>query len=234
MAWFGTPNNTPSGDVNVNTSFFKGFGKESMLTIGGWNDMISIKMSPASGTNESGLTNYDSKQGISTALTKDNIQVILEAIEEKILPKMKAFKAGEGFEKKTISIPLGKPENKRLLSISYEMESDVPCVKIKIGQAVNNQELSYTFLKKDYYEDATLEAATDPIVTEAEFKSFIELLKHSTEMFGMGAHSARYQSEITTRSNNARSGYAPQTEAPAPGAPVYSYDIGSMGNALPF
>lgn len=108
MANFGTRQNNDkdNNQVNVNTKSFQFMNRDgfepSTMTVGGWNEMFSIRINPAldkSKQTDGRIFDYD--KYVATSLTREKATMVLYKIEKVIKP---AIEAGED---KTIGIQVG-------------------------------------------------------------------------------------------------------------------------------
>ena len=107
MANFGTrQNNDKDNQINVNTKIFQFMNKDgfdpSSMTIGGWNEMFSIRFNPTldkSKQTEGRVFDYD--KYVTTSLNREKATMLLYKIEKEIKPAL------ENSEEKTVGIQVG-------------------------------------------------------------------------------------------------------------------------------
>jgi thymidylate synthase len=77
-------NNNGGNSVNVNTKLYTSYSDESLLTVSAWNSNISIKLQPAKGKDDDGLTIYSNEQvdTVTATVTPETAQVLLAGIDE--------------------------------------------------------------------------------------------------------------------------------------------------------
>ena len=78
-----------NNQLNVNTKLYSSFSDTCMLTIGAWNQQLSVKFHPCKGTNpDTGLRTYasDNNEIIKTSLTEENTTALLNGIHDYIDP----------------------------------------------------------------------------------------------------------------------------------------------------
>jgi len=97
MAFNTSQNNSRDNQNNTNTRGLQFMNKDgyepSTLQLGYWNDMISIRISPALEPNKQTETKvYDYEKTVSTALNAEKAMMLVKAIKEHIIP---AIEAGE-------------------------------------------------------------------------------------------------------------------------------------------
>ena len=77
--------NFGGNNINVNTNgLFQSYSDTSLVTVGAWNQQLSVKIRPAIGKDENGLTQYaqNKEQIINTSITQENAIVLVKAYEK--------------------------------------------------------------------------------------------------------------------------------------------------------
>lgn len=200
MANFGTRQNNDRdvNQVNVNTKSFQFMNKDgfdpSTLTVGAWNEMLSIRINPAlekSKQVDGRVFDYD--KYVATSLTKDKVMMILYKIEKDIKP---AITAGED---KTIGVQVGG-DSLFVVGTGVKMTGSVkPFVAVhkSLNPDTKKPEMSmfYEFRKDmtiDDYDHETGSYNIDESIS-SEFELFIMLLKAYISVgSGFATHATRY------------------------------------------
>ena len=204
MAFNVQQNNTRDNKVSVNTrgyQFFnlEGFG-ESTLTIGYWNDFMSIRMNPAldkSQRSENRVYDYD--KTVSTALSIRVLARLCKGIKDYILP---AIESGED---SSVSVQVGGDS---LITVGTGTKyTKTPCQYIAIhkelDEATKKPQMSifYEFAKDSIIKEYDEKTGSYDIVNDVndEFYLFVEMLKSSLEGFSkINAHVMRHVDKFNT------------------------------------
>lgn len=228
--FFGKSNNNGNG-VNVNTSFYTSYSDTSLLTVGGWNKSLSIKLSPAVGKNADGITQYAQENGqqINTGITQENALALLEGYKKEILPAINNASSAK------VSISMGANENKKILSIIY----DGTDAYLEIATGVNSDGIAneanvitHKFNKKSYMTGYNyINGTGSEVPVEADLYNFIEKIKACQDIIPTTAHAINYNNAIksvyssrgNTNTSNVDNSYS---------APINNYN-GDMSDFLP-
>lgn len=229
--FFGGGNNK-NNNVNVNTTFYNSYSDSSLLTIGGWNKLISLKLYPATGKDANGVTQYAQEQNqiVSTSITQENALALLDGIENVIKPAIKEKKEG------SVSISMGSNENKKVLTIKYDGKDSYLEMVVGVnenGIADSNNVISHKFNKKSYLVGYNYQTGTgSEVETEADFLNFVEKIKDSQEIIPTTAHAINYSNAVrNSLKNNNNNGY--NNSQPSYSAPVSNFN-GDITDILPF
>ena len=109
-------NNRPQ--VSVSTRFATYVSDTSSLLISGWNQNLSIRITPASAVNADGTIMYDRNRYAMTGLGMENAKALYLGFKEEILPLIES----KTIEKKSVGVTVGGDSKKTLIAI--EMEPD--------------------------------------------------------------------------------------------------------------
>lgn len=231
--FFGNGNNR-NNTVNVNTTFYNSYGDDSLLTIGGWNRLISVKLHPATGKDANGVTQYAQEQSqiVSTSITQENGLALLDGIEKVILPAINEKKAS------SVSISMGSNENKKVMTIRYDgkdvyLEMLVGVNENGIGS--DDNVIKHKFNKKSYLVDYDYTSGTGTEVsTEADFLNFVEKIKDCQDIVPTAAHAINYNNALKSAFKG-NSGFANggNNQQAAYSAPVSNFS-GDITDILPF
>lgn len=198
---FGNTGNNNNNSTNVNTTFKKYYGELSCMYVGGWNENLSIKLFPYESTDDNGKRIYDFKKKINTALVQDKIAALLDEIDKKIIPAIDEKKE----EKLSVGFKVGKDS-----AVFVEWKADeagvynVYFTLYKNIQPDNTctDKFSYKFYKTEVVENYDSEQGTgDEKKVEAEFLSFVAILRKAPDLLGISEHGAKFQKEQDTRSS---------------------------------
>ncbi len=229
---FGKNTNNNSNNVNSNTTFDTHFSDLSSLTIGGWNNMISIRLLPAVGKDANGMTQYNKDSRIQTSLTLDNAAALLEGIEKTIIPAYRTGDPGNG-----VSTAVSMGGGKNSLSITYQKdENGVPSFYLVFAQNLNQNGattedniIRYKFNKTEYIDGYNPTTGGGNVeVTEAEFFNFVEKLRNRNELSGMTAHSMKYSKAISDKFSAVRN-TTPSFQDNSTGSDLGGFGTGPMG-----
>lgn len=195
-------NNNNNG-VNVNTKLYSSYGDDSLLTVSGWNQNLSIKFHPITGTNADGTHQYATSQGSNTngvlnfTLTMDSGITLLEGIEKEIIPAM------ENGKNASVSILSGIDvnNNRKLLTISVKdgvvsATYDGP-LDAEGKSTATSTSLTHTFKDRDYYSNYDISTGkSDKVSVPYDFKGFIMKIKAMNRLTGETAHSIAYTNAL--------------------------------------
>ena len=228
--FFGKNNN--NGGVNVNTSFYTSYSNESLLTVGGWNRNLSIKLAPSTGKDTNGLTQYtqDQNQIINTSIREENAIALLEGYNEVILPAIKEKKDAK------ITISIGSGDTKKALSIMYKDGNAILelCTNInESGVTDESHVYTHTFNKKGYAVDYKWEDGTAEVVdTEADLINFMKKIEKMQDLVPTTAHSIKYsEANKAAYKNNNQNNNDYQSNY---SAPSNTFNGSDMGDFLPY
>ena len=208
-------NNNPNRDsLNVNTTIVTFYSDISCLSIGGWNDKISLRWSPALGKDANGLMKYDREHYAMTGLSFANAAA-LYARYMKHLKKTVDDREDPGDDGKGVSVPIrSKDGSITVVAIEYKRdENGVPSLYLTLGKNAgangvsSDNRISYKFNEIDMMEDYNMDTGACTEVKEfGEFDNFIEILKSRMTMTGLGAHATRYSTAIGAKFSKNRGG----------------------------
>ena len=214
MSLFGNTN--PNRDaINVNTGIVTFYSDISCLSIGGWNDKISLRWSPALGKDANGLTQYDKNHYVLTSLSFPNAAA-LYARYEKHLKKMVENREDPGDEGKSVAIPIrSKDGSTTVVVIEYkrDVNSGIPTLYLTLGKnagpngVASENSISYKFNEIEMMEDYNMQTGACVEVKESgEFNNFIEILHSRMALTGLNAHASRYSNAIGSKYAKNRGG----------------------------
>lgn len=230
---FGQNNNN---DRSINTRIKTFFSNLSCMQMSYWNDNLSLRISPCSGTNPDGIRQYNYNQKISTAISGEKCLALYNKIKETIIPALDVYKKDKTFEK---PINVGVQVNNKGSAVFIELkkdEKDIPYVFLtmytNIGQdnkapkeGVYSYRFNKTIIVTDY--DPENGTGTDEYI-DAEFAFFCEKLKTMPDINGTAAHSvntnAAYKTQSPSSGGFQNSQQQQNTSQNNYSAPVSSFD----------
>lgn len=232
----GRQNNNGNG-VNVNTRLYTSYSDTCMISLGAWNDKLSLKLHPFKGINADGVRQYaqDNTEVISTSLTTDNAGALISGIKDKILPAIKDKKA------ENVSITMGINDNRKVLTIATDGNDVTLKVILGVaddGKADANNSITHKFNKKEYmvgYDPAT--GSGEVVSTNADFDNFVKKLNDIYTISPAVPHAINYSNAIRNsfsnrQANNNNASYS--NGGTSYQAPTNNYSGDNMSDFLPF
>ena len=202
-------NNDRGPSVNVNTTVDTFWSDLSSLTIGCWNDKITLRWLPALQKDERGLTHYNKDAKISTSVSHVKIAALLQRYEQRLKDMVEA---GEdpGEKGKSIMIPITPKDGGTAgLFIQYKRdEKGKPALYLtyakqlmEVGADPRNI-ISYKFNELSMMDDMSPEAGGgEQVEVKAEFDYFMQILRSHILMTGLNSHSTRYSNGFTKQNS---------------------------------
>lgn len=249
---FGRQSNQNNNGVNINTTFKVFFSDLSSLTIGAWNQQLSIRLIPCVGHDTNGLRQYDQNRRANTALYPEKAVILKKAIDKYIVPLIEKLDAGEPVEPKSVSVSLGSNEKKNVLSIEVKADENGKFgVYLTLYQSIKDDNsadpanvYTYLFGNGTYVVDYDFRTGkyNDETEVESEWDVFYSLLSKCDEVLPVAAHGTRYvnalSSKFTANQGN-NGGYRNNNESQLPfddgmNAPASSYNGGNSDIGLPW
>ena len=113
---YGGQNN--GNGINVNTTVKTLYSDYSSLTLGAWNQQLSIRLAPCTGTDSNGMRQYDPNRRASTALIPEKALMLKTGLDAKIMPVLREVING-GSVPETISVgtSMGTAEKRNVMTI---------------------------------------------------------------------------------------------------------------------
>lgn len=209
---FGQINNK-STEASTNTSFITLFGSISSLSIGGWNDKISVRISPSSGVDANGVRRYDFQRRVNTAIPFSQGLTFVEGIEKVVFPAIE-----NSIPDKGTAIEMGSNNKKNIVEISTFLTDDG---KISVKLSINtisdtgNSIIEYIFGTTQYRIRNTKTGGEEEYVTvQSELMEFYTILKNQIQVLGLGGHgylqTNAMKAQFTNRSNQYTNNYTNQ------------------------
>ena len=193
--------------INVSTRFCTFNSETSLLTVGGWNHNLSIRITPALPSNgQPGIT-YDKNRYFQTALTQETARALLEGFEKEILPKI--LSDDPDMETASVGVGVGRDEKRSVISIERVANATghdmYLCAYSYLDQNNNAQEQNifrHKFKKTQIISgykgqgDGTVEEM------ESDFFNFIDILKNASLVLPFSHHSDKYEKAVSSQYAN--------------------------------
>lgn len=219
--------------ININTHLGTFYSDTCMVSLGFWNDKISLKFHPFTGVNGNGLRQYSSDKNmiVNTSLTLENVTTLLSSINETINPAIKDKKSA------SVSVTMGMDLTKKIMTVATDGDNITLSISINVdseNKSPDNNTLTHTFAKKEYIENYDPKTGKgDTKTSNADFDNFIIKLNEIYKINSTNTHSQNYSNAIKSAynankqaSNNAA--YPQSTYS----APTINHD-GDIGDMLP-
>lgn len=239
--------NSGNQEINVNTRLETWFSETGVLTIGCWNNKLSLKFTPAVGKNEDGITQYSKDKKASTALDMKNCKALLHGLTKVIKPFLEDESVPVG-ETKLVSVSMGAAQKRNILSIRVEKLERGYSVKLVLNQGIAEGNIAnpettyvYTFSNKECvynYDDETGNYETEEIVP-SEYEVFYDILKYITNMFPLAYHGEKLSQAMGGQGKAASGGFnnSPSYQQPSMNSGSYeapSQSFNGFDEGLPF
>lgn len=189
--------NTNNGNgVNINTRLYTSYSDTCMISVGAWNDKISIKFHPMKGVNADGIRQYaqDNTEIVNTSLTVDNTITFITGITEKVEKAL-----AEGLSE-SVAITTGIGENRKVIKVATDGKDVTITVYVGVsdnGVADEANSITHTFNKREYmigYNPADGSGTT--VSVNADFKNFVQKLKGIYDLAPVVPHAINYSNAI--------------------------------------
>lgn len=206
-------NNRRSVSTNIKTLY----GDTASMSLSYWNDMISIKMNPCTGTNADGVRQYDRNRSFSTALSIQKSKALVDLIEENILPLIKSASEGNKLEH-PVNVAVQCGVKKAMVIIQYSNDDRGKPFVCLYGYTSSNDDgtceqqnmYAYKFGKTNVIKNYNPNTGEGDVVqVESEFEFFYNVLKNQASAFGAASHSNSYFTSWSNGGDNGNHGNAP-------------------------
>lgn len=197
--------------VNVSTRFTTSVSDTSMLTIGGWNNNLSIRITPSIGVDGNGNRMYDKNRAFQTALTQDNAKALYLLFEETIRPLLKA----QDIKPKSIGVPVGRDAKRNIVNLELvptDNSYDIYLVcYTNLDQNNSAQEANtfrHRFKKVTGIEDYQPSSGQGELKeAHSDFENFLDKLCQIGNILPIAAHGSKYaEASSAAYRNNQGSG----------------------------
>lgn len=206
-------NNRRSVSTNIKTLY----GDTASMSLSYWNDMISIKMNPCTGTNADGVRQYDRNRSFSTALSIQKSKALVDLIEENILPLIKSVSEGNKLEH-PVNVAVQCGAKKAMVIIQYSNDDRGKPFVCLYGYTSSNDDgtceqqnmYAYKFGKTNVIKNYNPNTGEGDVVqVESEFEFFYNVLKNQANAFGAASHSNSYFTSWSNGGDNGNHGNVP-------------------------
>lgn len=191
----GTQTNNGNG-VNVNSRLYSSYSDTAMITLGGWNLQLSLKVHPFKGMNADGIRQYakDNSEIITTSITPDNAGALLTGIKDVIRPALKDKTEG------SVSISMGSNENKKVVTVSTDGNDVALTIAINVsseGIASAENTITHKFNKKPYLMNYNpVNGSGTQVDTDSDFENFVKKVESIYDFAPVIAHSINYNNAL--------------------------------------
>lgn len=225
-------NNNGGNSVNVNTKLYTSYSDESLLTVSAWNSNVSIKLQPAKGKDDDGLTIYSNEQvdTVTATVTPETAQVLLAGIDE-IVDAIKNNKP------ESIGVVAGVNDKRKVINLS----TDGTNVNLSLvfggtintdGTSTNTNVINHTFNNRSYTTAYSKDNGGEVKTIPSDFYAFIAKVKEIKYVDGAISHGINYNNAIKS-SYSSNKNNQQQTQNTY-SAPVTNLGDGSMEDFIPF
>lgn len=232
-------NNNRSNSINVNTTIIPWYSSTCRLTIGAWNDKLSLEFTPCTGQDSNGYNTYDKDKKVNTALTFENSCMLSLAIDKTLMPHIEA---GDDTET-SVSVMTGDKTNPNVIQIAREKTEDGTLgmsITFMKGVGSDGKATDATVINKFWFNSGEYIVDYDcnsgehvGNIVPAQFLAFRTILMNHIKMLSMGVHATKYSKAIVDRLNERYGSNGPTQPYTAP--PNSGFMTGySMPDELPF
>lgn len=198
-----TYNNTDT--VSVNNRITTLFSDTAYLSLAFWNTNLSLTMAPSDGKTNEGRTKYSKDVKVSTSIVIDKVYMLLNAINEDILPVIQEYRKTGKFEQRiSRGIEVGKNKDTGIFIEWDQVDGDdAPSVALSVYVAIDPKSfrptgniVSYKFNKQIIIKDYDVsQGVAEGTPEEAEFYMFVKMLESHIMTLGVVPHSIEYASK---------------------------------------
>ena len=233
-----------NNNASVSTRLVTFYSSENSVTLSAWNNNISVRISPCTGTDANGVRQYDTSKDktVNTSITPDNAYTLLKGIEEKVFPAI-----ANGVSK-SVSIVIGNGTSARkVLTIGYNGKDSYMDLALNVednGVCKDENILHHTFSNRDYLEDYDhVSGGGIENVIHSDLIRFYEKLKTIEFSGAIVAHGIEYAKATRSVFNpnqvsENRYTHSESSSSPARqnnySAPVQNFEGSDMSDLLPF
>lgn len=202
-----TGNNFNNGNpISVNTRLYSSFSDTCSLSVGAWNEQLSIRFAPLKGVDANGLRQYaqDKTEIITTSLTVDNALAFSEGIEKVIIPALTNKTPAD------VSVSMGTGENKKILKLTTDGENITLTIYLGINDSnvATGDSISHTFNKREYITsyDPTSGAGNVENVN-SDFFNFFNKIKAVKDLSPVVPHTINYSNALKSSFSKPNNNY---------------------------
>lgn len=230
---FGKFGNNSGNSVNVNTKIYTSYSDESLLTVSAWNTNLSVKLQPAKGKDDQGLTVYSSEstETITATVTPETNQVLLAGIEEVILDALK--------EKKSASIGVVSGVGDKRKIINIVTDGSKVGLSLVFGGTINidgtssgTSVLEHTFNDRAYTTNYQKDVGGENKTIPSDFYAFVAKLRELKYVDGAISHGINYNNAVKAAYNANKNNQ--QSQGSTYSAPITNLGDGAIDDFIPF
>lgn len=183
--------------INISTRFITSVSDTSMLTIGGWNNSLSIRITPSIGVDQNGNRMYDKNRAFQTALSQDNAKSLYLAYAKKIKPLVDA----ETPEAISVGVPVGRDTKRSIVSIemvptesgSFDMFLVCYTALDQDNVASEGNTFRHRFKKTVSIRDYQAQTGQGDLEeVNGDFENFVDKLEFIGNLLPISHHGAKY------------------------------------------
>ena len=234
---FGKYNNNGFGgnSINVNTKIYTSYSDDSLLTLSAWNANLSLKLQPAKGKNEDGVTVYSTEQveTVTASITPETDQLLLAGIEKDILPAIKEKASA------SIGVVTGVADKRKVINV-ITTDGKVG-LSVVFGGTINldgtstgTSLIQHTFNDRSYYTNYKQNDGGTANQIPSDFYAFVAKLKELKYVDGAISHGIAYSTSIKSAIAASKNTPAESTSQNTYSAPVTNVGDGSIDEFIPF
>lgn len=199
-------NNGPSGkDVNVNTGVETFWSSISSLSVGCYNDKISLRWLPAAGVDERGYTRYNTEAKVSTCLSHVKINALLKKYDKHMKDLVEA--GGDPADGKSVMVPINSKAGLSGLFIEYKKDDNgKPALYLTFARNLTEVGADPANIIRYKFGELSLKVDMSPETgggtqeeDHAEFDYFMDILRSHILMTGLNSHSTKYSNAFSKK-----------------------------------
>lgn len=169
------------------------FGDYSSLTVSYWDDKLSLKINPAIGKDDRGLTTYDYKSRAITAFKSESLVGFLKEYHNSIVPVIKDYTDTGKAPSDIVSIAItnnGKTKATMSLTFGVQQGDTEPSSRLVIDMTINNESATYFYKFNKEEVTVTHNGKIDKVMNESELDLFISIAQGLISNLG-NSHASR-------------------------------------------
>jgi len=195
-------------DVSVNTNLKTSNSDTSSLNIQAWNQNISLRISPATGVDANGVTQYEKTRRGNASLSMEGAAALLDAFKRIILPTYDQVIKGEipCPDELSVCVETGRSPKKNLVFLKIKNPSDgsnVPDAYVEIHQAVTDENIAdggniftHKFPKRKVFINMnTMTGVGTPTYANSDLNIFLNILGDTNLLLPFSEHVSKYTKE---------------------------------------
>ena len=205
--------------LSVNTRLYSSYSDTCMLSIGAWNEQLSIRFAPIKSIDENGVRQYaqDRMDIITTSLTVDNALTLLDGINKVILPALEKKEAGD------VAVTMGTDTNRKIMSVKTDGKDVYLVLYLSVNAEgiAGGDSISHKFNKREYYVNYNpTEGAKNVVSVEGDFLNFVEKISLAKSMNQIVPHNINYGNALKSSYSKPAEGFGNQSNMGYNSAPI--------------